>query len=110
MFEHPKFCSRLEWPQSSDKNCLFSFAAAHKFEKLDRCIKIKNMTGSGTAQQAFEWGGGGLNWTKFFLGGDAWEFLFNFSKVTENAFIPIKLLIFLHIFSDVAIGSTDINL
>ena len=37
---------------------------------------------------------GGLNWTKFFLGGgggkDAWEFLLNFSKVTENAFITIK--------------------
>ena len=42
--------------------------------------------------------------------GDAWEFLFNSSKVTENAFIMIKLIIFLHIFSDVAIGSTDINL
>ena len=45
---------------------------------------------AGTAQQVFEWGGG-LNWTKFFLGGNAWEFLFNFSKVTENAFITIKL-------------------
>ena len=32
------------------------------------------------------------------------------SLVTENAFITIKLLIFFHIFSDVAIGSTVINL
>ena len=31
-------------------------------------------------------------------------FLFNFSKMTENAIITIKLLIFSHIFSDVAIG------
>ena len=36
--------------------------------------------------------------------GHACEFLFNFSKVTENAIITIKLLIFFHIFSDVAIG------
>ena len=28
----------------------------------------------------------------------------NFSKVTENVIITIKLLIFFHIFSDVAIG------
>ena len=27
-------------------------------------------------------------------GHHAWEFLFNFSKVTENAFVTIKLLIF----------------
>ena len=27
-------------------------------------------------------------------GHNAWEFLFNFSKVTENAFVTIKLLIF----------------
>ena len=38
-------------------------------------------------------------------GGHACGFLFNFSKVTENAIITIKLLIFFHIFSDVAIGS-----
>ena len=44
----------------------------------------------------FFWGGGG--------GGHACGFLFNFSKVTENAIITIKLLIFFHIFSDVAIG------
>ena len=55
---------------------------------------------SGTAQQVFEgWGGGGglkkSVWTKcFFGGGHAWEFLFYFSKVTENAFITINLLIF----------------
>ena len=35
--------------------------------------------------KCFFWGGG--------RGGRAWEFLFNFSKVTENAFITIKLLI-----------------
>ena len=38
-------------------------------------------------------------------GGHAWEFLFNSSKATENTFITIKLLIFFHTFSDVAIGS-----
>ena len=37
-------------------------------------------------------GGGG--------GGHACGFPFNFSKVTENAIITIKLLIFFHIFSD----------
>ena len=43
----------------------------------------------------------------FFEGrGDARKFLFNSSKVTENAFIPMKLLIF-HIFSDAAIGSQN---
>ena len=40
-------------------------------------------------------------------GGHACGFLFNFSKVTENAIITIKLLIFFHIFSDVAIGSEN---
>ena len=30
-------------------------------------------------------------WTKF--GGHAWEFLFNFSRVTEIAFMTIKLFI-----------------
>ena len=54
---------------------------------------------TGTAQQVFEWGGeGGANeeclkevffWTG---GGHAGEFLFSFSKVTENAIIKIKLL------------------
>ena len=44
----------------------------------------------------FSLGGGG--------GGHAWEFLFNFPKVTENTFITIKLLMFFHIFSDVAIA------
>ena len=42
----------------------------------------------------------------FFFGGGrghACGFLFNFSKVTENAVTTIKLLIFLHICSDVAI-------
>ena len=43
-------------------------------------------------------GGGGLNWTKslFFGGGDAWEFLFDCSIVTENAFITITITIFPH--------------
>ena len=46
---------------------------------------------------------GELNWTKLFFSGGgrgwiAWEFLFNFSKVTETAFV---------IFSDVAIGSQN---
>ena len=41
------------------------------------------------------------------LGGHACGFLFNFSKVTENAITMIKLLIFFHIFSDVAIGSEN---
>ena len=46
---------------------------------------------SGTAQQVFEWGegqggGGGCKLDEFFFGrGEAWEFLSNFSKVTENA-------------------------
>ena len=42
-------------------------------------------------------------------GGYACGFLFSFSKVTENAIITIKLLIFfgIHIFSDVAIGSEN---
>ena len=44
----------------------------------------------------FFWGGG--------AGGHACGFLFNFSEVTDNAIITIKLLIFFHIFSDVAIG------
>ena len=44
----------------------------------------------------------------FFLGGGhACGFLFNFSKVTENAIITIKLLILFHIFRDVAIGSEN---
>ena len=40
-------------------------------------------------------------------GKHACGFLFNFSKVTENAIIRIKLLIFFLIFSDVAIGSEN---
>ena len=48
----------------------------------------------------------------FFLGGGggghACGFLFSFSKVTENAIITTKLLIFFHIFSDVAIGSENL--
>ena len=46
----------------------------------------------------------------FFLwagGGHACGFLFNFSKVTENAIITIKLLNFFHIFSDVTIRSEN---
>ena len=45
----------------------------------------------------FFWGGGG----------HACGFLFNFPKVTENAIITIILLIFFHIFGDVAIGSEN---
>ena len=41
------------------------------------------------------------------VGGHACGFLFNFPKVTENAILTIKLLIFFHIFSDVAIGSEN---
>ena len=40
-------------------------------------------------------------------GGHACGFLFNFPKVTENAIITIILLIFFHIFGDVAIGSEN---
>ena len=47
------------------------------------------------------WGGGG--------GGHACGFLFNFSKLTENAIITIKLLIFFHNCSDVAIGPFTIT-
>ena len=47
---------------------------------------------------------------KFFLGGGpgghACGFLFNFSKVTENANND-KTIDFFHIFSDVAIGSEN---
>ena len=46
----------------------------------------------------FFWGGGGAC---------LWNFLFSFSKMTEKAIITIKLLIFFHIFSDVAIGSEN---
>ena len=68
----------------------------------------------GTVQQVFELGGGGEGSRRMhegnFLGGGGWRacgFLFNFSKVTENAIMTIKLLIFFHIFSDVAIGSEN---
>ena len=40
------------------------------------------------------------------VGGHAYRFLFNFSKVTENAIIT-KLFMCFHIFSDVAIGSEN---
>ena len=62
-----------------------------------------------TAQQIFGWGAK-EECVKEILGGagggegHACGFLFNFSKVTENAIVTIKLLIFFHIFSDVAIG------
>ena len=66
------------------------------------------MLGSGTTQQVFEWGALNKNtWMKFGGWRHAWEFLFNFSKVMENAFITRKLLIFFHIFSNVAIGSEN---
>ena len=39
--------------------------------------------------------------------GHACGFLFNFSKVTENAIVTIRQLSFFHIFSDVAIGSEN---
>ena len=43
---------------------------------------------------SFLMGGGGAKLDGIVLGRNAWEFLFNFSKVTENAFITIKVLIF----------------
>ena len=63
-----------------------------------------------TAQQVFEWGAKEECVKEIFFGrggGHACGFLFNLSKVTENAIITIKLLIFLHIFSDVANGSEN---
>ena len=42
------------------------------------------------------------------MGGHACGFLFNFSKVMENAIITIKLLNFFHIFSDFAIRSENL--
>ena len=68
---------------------------------------------AGTAQQVFDWGAKEECVKEFFWGGGgeggghACGFLFNLSKVTENAIITIKLLIFFHIFSDVAIGSEN---
>ena len=71
---------------------------------------------SGIAQQVFEWRGGGGNGCGakkecvdeiLGLEGHAWKFSFNFSKMTENAFTAIKLLIFFLIFRDVAIGSQN---
>ena len=44
----------------------------------------------------------------FWGGGHTCRFLFNFSKVTENAIITIKLLIFFNIFSDVALGPENV--
>ena len=56
-------------------------------------------------QQVFEWGAKEECVKEIFWGGGhACGFLFNFSKVMENAIIMIKLLIFFHMFSDVAIG------
>ena len=52
-------------------------------------------------KEFFFWGGGGA-------GGLACGFLFNFSKVAENAIITIKLLILFHIFGDVAIGPENL--
>ena len=56
---------------------------------------------AGTAQQVFEWGAK-EECVKEILGGAGgggggvacYGFLFNFSKVTENAIITIKLMIF----------------
>ena len=45
---------------------------------FDGLVTTKNIVWAGTAQQVFEWGGRGG-------GGHACGFLFNFSKVTENA-------------------------
>ena len=47
---------------------------------------------AGTAQQVFELGVGGLKIVGGEGGGHACGFLFNFSKVTENAIVTIKLL------------------
>ena len=60
-------------------------------------------------QQVFEWGAKEECVKEIFFwgGGHACGFLFNFSKVMENAIIMIKLLIFFHIFSDIAIGSEN---
>ena len=60
------------------------------------------LSSSGTAQQVFDWGGGAKE--EYMREMHACGFLRNFSKVTENAIVTIKLLIFFHIFSDVAIG------
>ena len=49
---------------------------------------------AGTVQQVFEGGGAKLDEIFFGRGGNAWDVLFNFSKVMENAFIMIKLLMF----------------
>lgn len=44
-------------------------------------------------------------------GGYAWKFLFNFSKVKQNAaFYNDKTINFFHIFSDVAIGSQNLTI
>ena len=89
-------------------NKVFLFHWQYFVVPKERVNEIKYID-AGTAQQVFEWGGGEAKLDEFFFGGggrgNAWEFLFNSSKATENAFITIKLLIFFHIFSDVAIGS-----
>ena len=63
--------------------------------------RSKFLSGGGGGEGGGE--GGGAKLDGFFWGRNAWEFLlFTFSKVTENALIAIKLLIFFHLFSDVA--------
>ena len=70
------------------------------------CSKFSSGGGGGAKEECVKeilFGGGSRGWQ----GGHACGFLFDFSKVTENAIITVKLLIFFHIFSDVAIGSEN---
>ena len=63
----------------------------------DSCFVVVVFFFSGTAQQVFQWGSKEVCVKEIFWGvggGHACGFLFNFSKVTENAIITIKLLIF----------------
>ena len=50
-------------------------------------------------QQVFEWERGGTKEERVneIWGVHAWEFLFNFSKVRENAFVTMKLYFFPHL-------------